>query len=83
MAKKKKSKSIKSTKKPKAPGKKPMSKNCKKSCSKQCDKQNKSMEYREKAFGQPNPVASSTKDFQPPSESEVSLWNKLKRFLGL
>ena len=60
-----------------------MSKNCKKSCSKQCESKDSSGEYREKAFGQPNPVSSSTRDFQPPSEAEVSLWNKLKRFLGL
>lgn len=80
MSKKKISKKTKNTK---TPSKKAMSKNCKKSCKKSCEDVKKDCSYREKAFGEPQVVSFSSSSFEPPQESSTSLWDKLKKLIGL
>ena len=83
MSKKKVSKKVKTTKNTKAPSKKAMSKNCKKSCKKSCEDTKKDCSYREKAFGEPHPAEPSSPSFEPPQESSINLWDKLKKLIGL
>lgn len=80
MSKKKISKKTKNTK---TPSKKPMSKNCKKSCKKSCEDVKKDCSYREKICGEPQVVSPSSSSFEPPQESSINLWGKIKKFMGL